>query len=291
MDVVPADRAQWKLDPSAPTIEGNELWGRGAMDMKGAGHRAPDGVSQAEARARAAVARRDPAGGAGRRGRRRAGRAVDDREPLRRARSGVRHRRRRLRQPRPLRAGQAGLRHLGRRKEDRLAEAARRRGRRPRQPAARSEPERSAGQRRWRGCSAAEPERPEARAAAASAAILRARRHEGARRDVRGEQVHQRHPALDDRAHLVPVGRRRSAEDQRHPVGGRGRPRLPRAARDDEGSMDRRSPAPARRPGDQDRTDQRVGRPDRHARRTRRSIATSRRPSSAAIPTRSSRRC
>jgi acetylornithine deacetylase/succinyl-diaminopimelate desuccinylase-like protein len=37
MDVVPADRAQWKTDPFTPTIQGNELWGRGAMDMKGQG--------------------------------------------------------------------------------------------------------------------------------------------------------------------------------------------------------------------------------------------------------------
>ena len=37
MDVVPADKAQWKVDPFAATIEGNELWGRGAMDMKGQG--------------------------------------------------------------------------------------------------------------------------------------------------------------------------------------------------------------------------------------------------------------
>ena len=35
MDVVPADRAQWKLDPFAATIEGNSLWGRGSLDMKG----------------------------------------------------------------------------------------------------------------------------------------------------------------------------------------------------------------------------------------------------------------
>ena len=252
MDVVPADRAQWKLDPFGATIQGNELWGRGAMDMKGAGHRAPDGVPQAEARAGAAVPRRDPAGGAGRRSRRRAGRALDDREPLRGARSGVRDRRRRLRQPRPVRAREAGLRHLGRRKEDRLAEAARRRGRRPRQPAARSEPERSARQ----GAGAVARREPDSSAAAAAAGRprptprVRARRHEGARRDVRGQQVHQRDPAFDDRAHLVPVGRRRSAEDQRDPVGRRGRARLPRAARDDEGPMDRRGPAPPRRPGD-----------------------------------------
>jgi len=37
MDVVPADRAQWKQDPFAATIEGDQLWGRGAMDMKGMG--------------------------------------------------------------------------------------------------------------------------------------------------------------------------------------------------------------------------------------------------------------
>ena len=35
MDVVPADRAQWKTDPFTPTILGDDLWGRGAMDMKG----------------------------------------------------------------------------------------------------------------------------------------------------------------------------------------------------------------------------------------------------------------
>jgi acetylornithine deacetylase/succinyl-diaminopimelate desuccinylase-like protein len=37
MDVVPADRAQWKTDPFVPTIRGNELWARGSMDMKGQG--------------------------------------------------------------------------------------------------------------------------------------------------------------------------------------------------------------------------------------------------------------
>ena len=35
MDVVPADRAQWKTDPFTPTIQGDDLWGRGSMDMKG----------------------------------------------------------------------------------------------------------------------------------------------------------------------------------------------------------------------------------------------------------------
>jgi acetylornithine deacetylase/succinyl-diaminopimelate desuccinylase-like protein len=35
MDVVPADRARWKLDPFAGTIQGNDVWGRGAFDMKG----------------------------------------------------------------------------------------------------------------------------------------------------------------------------------------------------------------------------------------------------------------
>ncbi|HWF83988.1 MAG TPA: M20/M25/M40 family metallo-hydrolase [Vicinamibacterales bacterium] len=37
MDVVPADRSRWKTDPFVPTIAGNELWGRGSMDMKGLG--------------------------------------------------------------------------------------------------------------------------------------------------------------------------------------------------------------------------------------------------------------
>jgi acetylornithine deacetylase/succinyl-diaminopimelate desuccinylase-like protein len=37
MDVVPADRARWHTDPFTPTIQGNDLWGRGSMDMKGLG--------------------------------------------------------------------------------------------------------------------------------------------------------------------------------------------------------------------------------------------------------------
>ena len=37
MDVVPADKAQWKTDPFVPTITNGELRGRGAFDMKGAG--------------------------------------------------------------------------------------------------------------------------------------------------------------------------------------------------------------------------------------------------------------
>ena len=37
MDVVPADRAQWKTDPFVPAVRGDELWGRGSMDMKGQG--------------------------------------------------------------------------------------------------------------------------------------------------------------------------------------------------------------------------------------------------------------
>src|SRR5215510_14591846 len=37
MDVVPADRARWKTDPFTGTLRGNELWARGAMDMKGQG--------------------------------------------------------------------------------------------------------------------------------------------------------------------------------------------------------------------------------------------------------------
>jgi len=37
MDVVPADRSQWKQDPFAATVQDGNLWGRGSMDMKGQG--------------------------------------------------------------------------------------------------------------------------------------------------------------------------------------------------------------------------------------------------------------
>ncbi len=37
MDVVPADRSQWKLEPFAATVKDGDLWGRGSMDMKGLG--------------------------------------------------------------------------------------------------------------------------------------------------------------------------------------------------------------------------------------------------------------
>src|SRR5262245_26862467 len=37
MDTVPADRTQWKTDPFGATIQNDELWGRGAMDMKSQG--------------------------------------------------------------------------------------------------------------------------------------------------------------------------------------------------------------------------------------------------------------
>jgi acetylornithine deacetylase/succinyl-diaminopimelate desuccinylase-like protein len=37
MDVVPADKSQWKQDPFAATIQDGSLWGRGSMDMKGQG--------------------------------------------------------------------------------------------------------------------------------------------------------------------------------------------------------------------------------------------------------------
>jgi acetylornithine deacetylase/succinyl-diaminopimelate desuccinylase-like protein len=35
MDVVPADRSQWIVDPFSAQIKDGQLWGRGAMDMKG----------------------------------------------------------------------------------------------------------------------------------------------------------------------------------------------------------------------------------------------------------------
>ena len=36
-DVVPVDRKAWKMDPFAAVIQNGEIWGRGAMDMKGIG--------------------------------------------------------------------------------------------------------------------------------------------------------------------------------------------------------------------------------------------------------------
>ena len=76
-------------------------------------------------------------------------------------------------------------------------------------------------------------------------AVRRARHDEGARRAAGGEQVQQRDSALDDLDHEPAVGGRRSAEGQRHPVGGRGDARLPRAAGDDEGPVARRDRAGA----------------------------------------------
>jgi len=35
MDVVPADRSQWKVDPFAAPVRDGDLWGRGSFDMKG----------------------------------------------------------------------------------------------------------------------------------------------------------------------------------------------------------------------------------------------------------------
>lgn len=37
LDVVPVDRKAWKVDPFAAVIQNGEIWGRGAMDMKGIG--------------------------------------------------------------------------------------------------------------------------------------------------------------------------------------------------------------------------------------------------------------
>ena len=86
------DRSVHADDPGrravGPRLDGHE----------GPGRRAAGGVPDAEAAERAADARRHPAGRARRGGRRRARRALDDREPLRRARSRVRDRRGRLRQ-------------------------------------------------------------------------------------------------------------------------------------------------------------------------------------------------
>jgi len=37
MDVVPADRSRWSVDPFAAIQKGDDIWGRGSMDMKGMG--------------------------------------------------------------------------------------------------------------------------------------------------------------------------------------------------------------------------------------------------------------
>ena len=78
------------------------------------------------------------------------------------------------------------------------------------------------------------------------------------------EQVQQRHPALDDLDHEPAVGRRRSAEGERHSVDRRGDARLPRAAGHDEGAVAEGDRAAAWRSGDQDRGDLRIARPGRH---------------------------
>ena len=72
MDVVPGRSRAVDDRPVQRDHPGQGAVGPRRDGHEGAGHRPPDGVSQAEARARAAVARRDPAGRARRRGRRRA---------------------------------------------------------------------------------------------------------------------------------------------------------------------------------------------------------------------------
>ena len=98
------------------------------------------------------------------------------------------------------------------------------------------------------------------------------------------EQVHERDPALDDRGDDDPIGSRRSAEGERDPVGRRGDARLPRAARHDPRSVARGHPPASRRSVAADRGDQRVGRSCRVAPRTPRSIGIWRRRFTGAIP-------
>jgi acetylornithine deacetylase/succinyl-diaminopimelate desuccinylase-like protein len=101
MDVVPADRSQWKMDPLSGTIQGSDMWGRGSLDMKG------QGVAQLVAflmlkRQGVPLSRDVILLAETRRGsRRHDGRPLDDRESLRGAGSRIRDRRRRLREPRP----------------------------------------------------------------------------------------------------------------------------------------------------------------------------------------------
>ena len=139
LDVVPADAADWQVDPFSGEIQDGCVWGRGAVDMKDF-----DAIllSVVRARARAGQAPRAPDGaGVHRRrgGRRPQGRRVPHRAPRRHARRLHRGDRRGRRLQRH-RARPADLPRPGRREGDGLDAADRARHRRarvdaqPRQP-------------------------------------------------------------------------------------------------------------------------------------------------------------
>ena len=190
---------------------------------EGAGGRPAHGVPVAEAAERAARPRRDPDGRARRGDRRRA------RAPTGCARTTTRELRSRSTSSTRAGFGSRDLFAPGKlvfgisvaEKKIMWLKLRAEGDRRPRLAAARSEPQRSADARA----------RAAARRAAADRAVRRARHDEGARRAAGGQQVQQRDSALDDLDHQPAVGGRRSAEGQRHPVGGGSDARLPRAAR------------------------------------------------------------
>ena len=230
MDVVPADRSQWKMDPFSGTIQGPTSWGRGSLDMKGQGVAQLVAFLELKRQRRTALPRRDSARGTRRGSRRHDGRALDDRESLRGARSRIRDRRRRLREPRPVRANKLvyGIAVA----EKKLiwlkvrAEGVAGHGSQPNDQNPNDRLAKALG-----------------RLLGAAAAVERFQcphHDEVARRHVRREQVHERDHALDHLAHLDAIRRRRAAEDQRDSVGRRSRPRLPRAAGHDARSMARR---------------------------------------------------
>ncbi len=229
MDVVPTDASRWKHDPFAADIEDGKIWGRGAIDMKGLG------VVQLMAflslkRQNVPLARDVIL------------MAVPDEET----------------------GGTLGAEWMRKEHYERVwipstcsmrgasaAETSSRRDKlvfgisvaekkilwlklaaegdcRSRIAAARSEPERSARPRARSRCSAS-------RFLASSFASPR--HDEVTRRNVCHEQVQQRDPALDDFVDDASVRRWRSAESQRHSVGGGGHHRLPRSPGNYEGTV------------------------------------------------------
>jgi acetylornithine deacetylase/succinyl-diaminopimelate desuccinylase-like protein len=264
MDVVPADRAQWKTDPFTPTIQGNELWGRGSMDMKGQGvaqllaflrlkrERVPlnrDVIVLAEPDeevggalgARWMIANHyselDPEyvideGGFGSRDLFAAGKLV----------YGISVAEKKIVWLKLRAEGVAGhgSQPTNQNPNDRLVKALARLL--AAEPATQSRTETPVARRK-------EPTVIDVMQA--KVGPLAANKFTNA---IQKSTISLTWP------HLAARRRRRAAEDQRHPVGGRGGPRLPRAARCIEGSVDRRSGAAPRRRVDQDRADQRVGR-------------------------------